>query len=142
MRVSLDLSGPDGTLGVREFRIAAMVATIVDEFLGRLKIGGRRCPWILHRAQKEASAVKVDIGHEKLHWAAPGNFPSFLKITLRTLRASVWACEKAQPTAREKDTRDLMQTQSDRGCSKHHAIPYWPFPGGAWPVNSVEKQSF
>ena len=41
------LQTEDGALGIGEFFVAAVVSTLVDEFLGGGEIGGGRFPWIL-----------------------------------------------------------------------------------------------
>ena len=79
--------------GVREFLVTAVVAAVVDEFLGGSEIGGGRFPRILPcfvrtsdfrvPISKQPCSVEVDVGQEKFHRAALGDFPGFVQIVLR-----------------------------------------------------------
>src|SRR5205085_11010687 len=75
----------DRGFGVGEFLVAALVAAFVDEFLGSSEIGLRANPFlrIFLLAAEEAGAVEVDVGQEKPHGAALGDFPGFVQIFLR-----------------------------------------------------------
>ena len=53
-------------------------------------------------AEEEPGAVEVDVGQEKFHGAALGDFPGFVQIVLRALGAGARAGEKAQPGAGEE----------------------------------------
>ena len=77
-----------GFFGVGEFRVAAMVAAIVDEFLGGGQIVLGRFPRVRFRAEEEAGlpagcpgqagAVEVDVGQVQPLMAALGNLPGFV----------------------------------------------------------------
>ena len=46
--------------------------------------------------------MQMDVGQEKFHGAALGDFPGFVQIRLRALGAGASAGEKAQPGASEE----------------------------------------
>jgi hypothetical protein len=52
----------DCSFGVREFFVAAMVAAVVDKFLGGGEVVLRGFPRVRFLSEEEASAVKVDVG--------------------------------------------------------------------------------
>ena len=77
---SFALNSEDGALGISEFFVAAVVAALVDEFLGRGKVILWGFPWISFFAEEQTSAVKVDVGHVQPHRAAFGNIPRFVQV--------------------------------------------------------------
>ena len=93
-----------------------MVAAGVDEFLGggEIVFGAARCsiqvlvPRILGLAEEEAGAVEVDVGHEKSHGAALGDFPGFVQVFLRALGAGTRVGEKTEPGACEEAEDDEL----------------------------------
>src|ERR1039458_5372755 len=93
------LRSEDGALGIGEFFVAAMVAAVVDEFLGSGEIVLRRFPRVRFLTEEEAGAVKVDVGQREFHWAAVGDFPGFVQVALRAFGAGANAGERAQPSA-------------------------------------------
>src|SRR5262245_5658174 len=56
----------------------------------------------LFLTEEQAGPVKVNVSQEKFHGAALGDFPGFVQIFLRVLRAGARAREKAQPRASEE----------------------------------------
>jgi hypothetical protein len=62
MRIPVLLFTKDGLLGVGKFLVAAVVAAIVDDFLGGGEIVLGRFPRVRFLAEEEAGAVKVDAG--------------------------------------------------------------------------------
>ena len=92
------LRAENGLLSVGEFLVAAVVAAGVDEFLGGGKIGGGRFPRILlptvhwrritdhsRLPPKQPRPIQVDVGQEKFHGAALGDFPGFVQVALRAV---------------------------------------------------------
>jgi len=75
----------NGLLGVGKLFVAAMVAAFINEFLGSGEIVLGRFPRVRFLAEEEAGAVEVDVGHEKFHGAALGDFPGFVEVGLRAL---------------------------------------------------------
>jgi hypothetical protein len=92
--------------GISEFFVAAVVAAIVDEFFGSSKIVLRRFPWIRFPSEEEAGAVEVDVGQEKFHGAALGDFPGFVEVGLRARGVS----EKPQPSASEEALGNVVHS--------------------------------
>jgi hypothetical protein len=77
------LSTEDSALGVGEFFVTAVVAAIVNEFLGGGEIILRRFPRVKFLAKEKACAVEVDVRHAQPHRAAQGYVPSFIEVALR-----------------------------------------------------------
>jgi hypothetical protein len=82
------LFSQDGCFGVGEIFVAAVVAAIVDEFLGGGKVGSGGIPRILGFAEEEAGSVKVNVGHVQPHGTAPGDFPGFVLAAFPAL--TIW----------------------------------------------------
>ena len=95
-------------LGVGEFLVAAVVAAGVDEFRGGGEVGGGGGPRILCFAEEKAGAVEVEVGQEKFHGAALGDFPRFVQILLRALGAGLRAGEAPLPGAGEESFGKLV----------------------------------
>ena len=80
--------------GVREFLVAAVVATLVDEFPAAARSACGDSHGYCCFAEEEPRAVEVDVGQEEFHGAALGDFPGFVQILLRALGAGARAGEK------------------------------------------------
>ena len=72
---------------------------------GEIDRGG--FPRIFCSAEKEAGAIELNVGQEKSHRAALGDFPGFVQVAMRALGAGPRASEKPQPGAGEEAVNEV-----------------------------------
>src|SRR5438445_6036993 len=108
MGMGLSLFSENGALRFSQFFVAAVVTARVDEFLGGGEVVLRTKPSfrIFLLAEEEAGAMEVDVGQEKFHGAALGDFAGFIQILLRALGPGRPDGEKSQPGAGEQTASD------------------------------------
>ncbi len=84
----------------------------------------------------------MDVGQEKLHGAALGDFPGFVQILLRALGAGARAGEKAQPGAGE-EAAGKMVLRAGAAEAGHGGVQFaarrFPIPRSAVPPSALRK---